>query len=202
MPPPKPVPEPVTAAVTAAVAAEATKEKPTTEPVAATAIPVEQIVALAADSVMTKLTPVLQELTFGLTNRIHQLVEEKMKPLAIDERDQLVHEIERDERGGERVHDADIPFLAQALTDPQLDRLLAMRRGSSNAARWAALGAVPGKHLVATGGVKLTYDGKAHLAQKDEVLEIAKLDPEEIEGPKGLRKRGHLVGPADAIAPH
>ncbi len=96
------------------------------------------------------------------------------------------------------IHDDDVDFIARALTDRQLDRIIAMRRSSTDLAYWIERGVVPGQHLVATDSIKLTVAGKPLNLTEGGHVEIAHLDEKEIEG---FRAKGLLVPPGEAPIP-
>lgn len=104
----------------------------------------------------------------------------------------------REERPPSPIHDDDIAFIAANLTPAQFDQIVAIRRGAGDLKRWSELGAVPGVHLIPTINVTATVRGNRGQLVKDVPVEIAHLDPAEMDK---LRQAGHLVGPGEALAP-
>lgn len=60
---------------------------------------------------------------------------------------------------GGHVEDEDVPFLASALTDAQVQELLAIRANGADIEKWRARGAIPGMHWIPTSRAHCTING-------------------------------------------
>jgi hypothetical protein len=94
----------------------------------------------------------------------------------------------------ESVDDEDVDLLARILTDAQIDKIVAVRRGKADEDTWRRLGIIPGKHLIPTTNIRcMVANGKLKgLLKKGEKVEISFLDQETHDI---LRKQGLLVPP-------
>lgn len=58
-----------------------------------------------------------------------------------------------------KIDDADVPYLALALSDQQLQKIIAIRGNKGALAKWKTMGIAPGTHWLASSRVRCTVNG-------------------------------------------